>query len=77
MKKKLIKALILEKDSSCFRTNYQLLMALLEDARERNDHAPIDEVPKIQGEIRLIKYLLKELNPIRPERIHYDGGFGG
>jgi len=75
--KERLSELILDKDSSCFRSFYYLFMELLESARERNDYAPIEEVPKIQGEIRILKQLLKDLNPTASKRVHYDGGFGG
>ena len=75
MKRKLIKDLVLQKDTECFRKFYKLFQQLLKESRTVNDSAEIEEVPKIQGEIRLLKSLLKDLDPSFKDREHYDGGF--
>ena len=76
MRRAIIKDLLADNQSRCYRNFFKLFDCLLEEARALNDIAPIDEVPKIQGEIRVIKKLLKELNPNRKPIQHYDGGFG-
>ena len=71
----MIKDLVLQKDTECYRKFYKLFQQLLQDARVANDSAEINEVPKMQGQIRLLKNLLKELDPSPNTREHYDGGF--
>ena len=73
--KGMIKDLVLQKDTECYRKFYRLFQQLLTDARVANDSAEIPEVPKIQGQIRMLKNLLKELDPSPNTREHYDGGF--
>jgi len=73
----IMKKIIEDRHSSCFKNFYKLFQLLLEDARLSNDIASGDEVIKTQGEIRRLNQLLKNLNPTTiKERKHYDGGFG-
>ena len=75
IKKKMIGDLILQKDTDCFRKFYRLFQQMLNESRIRNDSALLEEVPKIQGEIRLLNSLLKSLDPSPNTREHFDGGF--
>ena len=75
-KKELIKNIVDDKRSDSFRNFYKLFECLLNEARMMNDIAPILEVPKIKGEIRVLKKLLKDLNPNFKVVKRYDGGYG-
>lgn len=73
----IMKKILDDRHSACFKYFYQLFQLLLNDARILNDTASGDEMLKTQGEIRRLNHLLKNLNPTTlKERIHYDGGFG-
>lgn len=75
IQRSMIKDLVLQKDTECYRKFYKLFQQLLKDARVANDSAELTEVPKMQGQIRMLKNLLKELDPSPNTREHYDGGF--
>jgi hypothetical protein len=75
-KKQIIKDLVAQKDTRCFGDFYKLFNVLLQEARESNDIAPLEEVPKLQGEIRVLKKILKDITPIARKIVHYDGGYG-
>jgi len=53
-----------------------LFHACINELREKNDSAEMNDVLKNQGAIREMKLLLKDLNP-REEQQQYDGAFGG
>ena len=73
---RIMKKILEDRHSSCFKNFYNLFQKLLEDARISNDTASSDEVLKTQGEIRRLNQLMRDLNPTTEKRVHYDGGFG-
>ena len=76
IEREMIKKLVEERHSPCFKSFYRLFQQMLKSARILNDTASLDEVPKIQGQIQLLNGLLKNLNPSVEKRKHFDGGFG-
>lgn len=74
--KKIVAELVSQKGTTCYQDFYKLFTVLLAEKRRMNDTARIDEVPKLQGEIRLLNRLLTDLNPKPLSKKVYDGGFG-